>query len=183
LQKNIQDQVIEGLSDGGTIEDLLQESNLTLTATISKCQSREAAKKNRSEMANQGTAEVVAAFHKSWQPTLQTRQPACPGCGRAHYKGGRNQCPAYDQTCSFCHKVGHFARVCRSKQTHQTNSSGTIFQASTNAIQVQPQQGNYIQLYNMGEDKAEPAPTVIVHISSSTGTKVVEVLPDSGADI
>jgi len=35
----------------------------------------------------------------------------------------------------------------------------------------------------MGGDKAEPAPTVIVHISSSTGTKAVEVLPDSGADI
>ena len=42
-QKSIRDQVIEGLSDGDTIEDLLQVSDLILDTTISKCQSREAA--------------------------------------------------------------------------------------------------------------------------------------------
>jgi len=73
LQKNIRDQIIEGLSDGDTTEDLLQESNLTLAATISKCQSRKTANKNRSEMANQSTAEVIAALCKSRQPMLQIR--------------------------------------------------------------------------------------------------------------
>ena len=37
--------------------------------------------------------------------------------------------------------------------------------------------------YTMKEKKAEPAPTIMVQISSSTGTRYIEVLPDSGADI
>ena len=38
-QKNIRDQVIEGLLDGDTVESLLREKNLTLESTISKCRS------------------------------------------------------------------------------------------------------------------------------------------------
>ena len=45
-QKSIRDQIIEGLSDGDTIEDLLQVVDLTLAAAITKCQSREAARKH-----------------------------------------------------------------------------------------------------------------------------------------
>lgn len=36
---------------------------------------------------------------------------ACTNCGRSHDRG---QCPAYGQTCSFCGRLGHFARWCRS---------------------------------------------------------------------
>ena len=35
-QKNIHDQIIDGLIDGGTIEDLLQEVDLTLATTTAK---------------------------------------------------------------------------------------------------------------------------------------------------
>ena len=35
----------------------------------------------------------------------------------------------------------------------------------------------------MAEGKTQPAPTIIVHMSSLSGTREVEVLPDSGADI
>ena len=44
MEKNIQDQVIEGIYDGDTVEDLLQENNLTLARTIAKCHSKEAVK-------------------------------------------------------------------------------------------------------------------------------------------
>ena len=39
VQKSIHDQVIEGLLDDDTVEDLLQEANLTLATTIAKCRS------------------------------------------------------------------------------------------------------------------------------------------------
>ena len=55
-QKSIQDQIIEGLSDGDTVEDLLQVSDLTLATTITKCQSREAARKHRTDIVAQGSA-------------------------------------------------------------------------------------------------------------------------------
>ena len=160
------------------VEDLLQESNLTLATTIAKCQSREAAKKHRTEMVMQGT-DVIAALHKP----QQSRSALCPGCGGAHHREGHSQCPAFDQICSFCHKVGHFARICRSKHKQPASTPATTPQISANAIRVQSQQGNHIQLYNIVGNKTEPAPTIVVHMSSSSGIREVKVLPDSGADI
>ena len=46
MQQSIRDQVIEGLQDGDTVEDLLQESELTLATTVTKCKSKEAAENN-----------------------------------------------------------------------------------------------------------------------------------------
>ena len=46
MQKNLRDQIIEGLSNGDTVEALLQEADLMLDRTISKCQAQEAAKNN-----------------------------------------------------------------------------------------------------------------------------------------
>jgi len=46
-QKNIHDQIIEGLLDD---EDLLQETDLTLTKAVHKCQAQEAAKKQRATL-------------------------------------------------------------------------------------------------------------------------------------
>ena len=43
--KNIHDQIIKGLLDADTTEDLLQETDLTLDRVITKCQAQEAAKK------------------------------------------------------------------------------------------------------------------------------------------
>ena len=51
-QKNIRDQIIEGLLDSDTVEHLLQEKDLTLDKAITTCRAQEAAKKQRAEIAN-----------------------------------------------------------------------------------------------------------------------------------
>ena len=43
-QRNIRDQIIEGLLDADTIKQLLKECDLTLDRAISTCQAQEAAK-------------------------------------------------------------------------------------------------------------------------------------------
>ena len=90
-QKSIHDQIIEGLSDGNTIEDLLQVSDLTLATAIAKFQSREAARKHRTDITDQG--EVVAALRRP-QVLHATTSTTCPGCGANRHRGGRVQCPA-----------------------------------------------------------------------------------------
>ena len=92
-QKSIRDQIIEGLRDADKI-DLLQMSNLTLTATVAKYQSREAAKKHCSEIALQGS-DVVAVLHKPHQAEPQVGPSNCAGCGVRAHRGGRRQCPAF----------------------------------------------------------------------------------------
>ena len=182
MQKAIRDQVIEG--DGDTVEALLQESNLTLATTIARCCSKEAPKKHCTDIITQNT-NMVAAPRKPHPPAQQDKPSSCPRCGGMYHKGGRSQCPAFDQTCSFCHKVGHFVRVCKNKQTrHQCSDTFTgPTQASVSPILIQPSLSNHIQLYNITEDATELAPTIVVKITSSLGTRQVEVLPDLGADI
>ena len=59
-QKNIHDQIIEGLIDGITIEDLLQQKDLTLKAAINKCQVQEAGKRQYAEMARNASESISA---------------------------------------------------------------------------------------------------------------------------
>ena len=61
--KNIRDQIIEGLLDADTMEHLLQETDLTLAKAITMCQTQEAAKKQCASMQSYRT-ESVAALHK-----------------------------------------------------------------------------------------------------------------------
>ena len=101
MEKNIRDQVIEGVYDGDTVEDLLQENNLTLVRAITKCCSKEAAKKHRSGI-TAPEMEIVATLYHSHQPTYHT-PPTCLGCRSGTHRGGRRQCPAYNRTCAHCH--------------------------------------------------------------------------------
>ena len=90
MQKNIRDQIIEGLRDGDTVDSLLQEVDLTLTNTITKCRSKEAAKKNRSWIeAREQETEAIAALHNPQPPQQQGKPRTCQGCGGMQHKGGR----------------------------------------------------------------------------------------------
>ena len=60
-------------------------------------------------------------------------QALCPGCGAKPHPAGRTQCPAYYVSCHNCKKVGHFARVCRSKPVQPTEVKPP--QPSTSALQ------------------------------------------------
>ena len=186
--KNIRDQIIQGLLDGDTIEDLLKEKDLSLDKTIATCRAREAAKKQRAEMVSP-PGEVAAiqtmprrAAPNSMRQTMPTT--TCPGCGGSPHQGGRQHCPARGVTCYGCQKVGHFHRVCRSQRQRpgppppQTNSDGTI--PGSRVVSTVPLMASaklHPSLHFL------PAPTIPVHMTSLNGAATVRVLPDSGADI
>ena len=103
LQKAIRDQIIEGLCDGESIQELLQVKDLTLDTAISKCHSLEAAKKSRADI--MGAQEINAAsVGKTQDPITQL----CMGCGG---RQRRKCCPAQQRTCHKCGKTGHFGRA------------------------------------------------------------------------
>ena len=137
---------------------------------------------------------VLAIRQQRQQPPAQRQQlpTPCPGCGSKPHIGGRAQCPAYDKTCHHCNKVGHFARVCRARHPRapiQPVTPRPSPASSTKAIQM-PQQNNTItdptsnQLAALRQvTTAEPAPTIKIRITTTNGSTVISVLPDSGADI
>ena len=121
-QKNIRDQIIEGLVDADIIEQLLREKGLTLDKAVSICRAQEAAKKQCAEITN--TPREPAEVYAIRRPNLPTKSAkSCPGCGSGLHEGGRQQCPAYYITCHTCKKVGHFARVCRGRKSSLSTPS------------------------------------------------------------
>ena len=65
LNKNIRDQIIEGLVDGDTIETLLREKDLTLEVTITRCRGQEAAKKQRAEIVGSSFETTPYNIHRT----------------------------------------------------------------------------------------------------------------------
>ena len=129
-----------------------------------------AAKKHQSDIAGPDS-ELIAALHQSQQSAHHTPQP-CPRCGSAAHRGECSQCSAYNRTCAHCHKVGHFAKVCRSRQAQPPPRTDEN-QPSARTIRVQSKelsQQQHLQLYKGQETATEPAPTITVKVSSSTDT-------------
>ena len=190
MQKSIRDQIIEGLLDGETVEDLLKERDLSLDSSISKCRAHEAAKRQRAEILGDPQDTAVRTLRKP-RPDSKSAVPTkqeCPGCGSVFHPGGRKQCPAYHLVCHTCNKVGHLARVCKARRptgltlTHSTDSG-----PATKAVYVVTPQTGSCPTVNASRTQdtrdIEPAPTIKVHISNPNGTANVKALPDSGADI
>ena len=179
MQKNLRDQIIEGLRDGDTVEALLQEADLTLDRTISKCQAQEAAKRQRATITDHHT-ESVSALQKTRDRRAITTQatalppPLCPGCGATPHPGGRYHCPAYNQTCRNCQKIGHYAKVCRGKPSRRHDPPHSL---ST----LQTKQPTLSNIHHVA--CTDTAPLIDIKVSSLNGSTTFKVLPDSGADI
>ena len=192
-QHNIRDQIIEGLNDPDTIQELLKEQRLTLPNTITTCRGMEAAKK---EVTNIKGASVqrISGHRKTeiknepkrnfrQQPSSSTNmntqnyspqsQGKCPGCGKGPHQGGRRNCPAIKANCPSCGKTGHYEAVCRNKKNE-------VNKASVHALKFN--RGN--RLWSINAVTAEPpAPTVLLHARALNGEADIDVLPDSGANI
>ena len=188
-QKNIRDQIIEGLIDGDAVETLLREKGLSLQAAMLKCRGQEAAKRQRAEIAGDPALTIrktlVYLFPpnktkyyppRSFPPSRSNPPPTrvCLGCGGDFHPGGRQQCPAYTLTCRTCNRVGHLARVCQGGQRPAALS--------------QPPTTPDIKTTNLAptttlETDGEHAPTINIHVSSLNGCASLNILPDSGADI
>ena len=118
IQKNICDQLIEGILDSDTVEDLLQIKDLNLDKAIQVCQAQEAAKKQCANMTGVHQESVAAIRNPPRKKPPSYIAPSysatCPGCGSRLHQGGRARCPAFGLPCNNCSKLGHFAKVCRS---------------------------------------------------------------------
>lgn len=83
-QKSIRDQIIEGLLDGDTIEDLLKEKDLTLETTITKSRAQEAAKKQRAEMTHAQEPTIQALRRGPHTISTRPRPHPSPTPPRPH---------------------------------------------------------------------------------------------------
>ena len=180
----LRDQIIEGLLDGDTVEELLRQKDLTLSKTIQVCRAHEAAKQQRLEITGNSPEIGVTSAYKAKR---QQRQPPkqnplqrntlrnCGRCGKPRHKE-LNQCPALNRSCNKCHKVGHFAMQCRTTSAHINQLPG-----DQPDEQSETKDNHLFSVHAMqGLGKA---PKVSVLVQGRNGSAQLKILPDSGADI
>ena len=167
LQKSLRDQVIEGLKDMETVEDLLKEKELTLTTTISRCRSHEAVWKHCSDITRSEPSTVAA----TWAP-VQMKTKACSDCGGTRHKAGRQQCPACNQIIYVLTATKFVILqkyVAASKHCLPTNQELMLSMLRL--------QNRFNCFYWHNNSPSQPLNTMV---STVIGTHEITVLPDSG---
>ena len=109
-QELIRDKFVFGLTDDSLKEKLLREASLTLNQATEIAQRTESSKRHIKDMTKfSNRANVDAMTERSYSCSKPTY---CGQCGQIHKP---KECPAYGQKCLICHKLHHFAKVCRNK--------------------------------------------------------------------
>ena len=81
---------------------------------------------------SKSSVSVTCDEIKPQRNKFASKTVTCGQCGRTHRP---RECPAYGQECTRCHKLHHFARVCRSKQ-YITDSHPNDATRKSQAIQT-----------------------------------------------
>ena len=123
----IHDRIICGIQNQTIKERLLREADLTLKKAIDICRAAEVSREQVKSLTDRNSADIDA-LHKTKQDSRRsnlredfrdqqnreynhTRKNNCNNCGQQH---AAKSCPAYGKSCNNCHKLGHFAKLCRS---------------------------------------------------------------------
>ena len=125
LETMLRDQLVCGVQDSRTQKKLLAESTLDFKKAFEIAQAVETAEKRVKELHDTSAKpvdgrEVHRVFKDKRSPPDNADQ-ACYRCGWTNHKS--TDCRYKQATCRACGKVGHIARVCRSRGTEP--SKGT----------------------------------------------------------
>ncbi|CAB3981208.1 Transposon Ty3-G Gag-Pol poly [Paramuricea clavata] len=126
------DRIVVSLIDANVLQKLQFDPDLTLKKAEDIVRETDAVKKEQSELRNKvdfsdnGIDSIRSAKHKKSRreqnnkATGKSNQKDFPGkqscfrCGKKQFHS-REKCPARNSMCNKCSKVGHWAKVCRTK--------------------------------------------------------------------
>ena len=128
LDRNLRDQLILGVHDESARQAMLSKKNPSLQDIIDLGKRFQSTKVYNKALSNQDTFHVQETSRK---PDFHKRDPKpkdqindCTYCGLSHQRG---KCPAYGKNCKKCNRVGHFPRMCRSRdQRHKKKVNDVI---------------------------------------------------------
>ena len=115
----IRDRIVVGIRDAKLSQRMQMDSTLDLAKAKTTLRQAEAVQEQQSVLkppaAVEFVKEVRGARGRRQRSVPQKPSQRCMRCGRAG-KHQRTDCPARNATCHYCHKEGHFASQCLSKQ-------------------------------------------------------------------
>ncbi|GFO24484.1 transposon tf2-9 polyprotein [Plakobranchus ocellatus] len=127
-----------------TQKKLLALPKIDLDEVVRIMQADESA--SHSQVVIGGRSVIHRLAHKPSPQQGNTKQPGtliCTNCDRRGHRAKDTTCPALNQTCSLCGKLGHFKRVCRSGPAakpapKQRNKRTRALQTRVNAVSSRP---------------------------------------------
>ena len=146
------DRIVCGVACDTLREKLLRTPNLTLEQCTTMCRLSEI----QSGHVTSATAEEVNTIRRresshvrQWAPAQHNTNSRgtedTAECGRCGYKHKRDTCPAKGKECMNCRKIGHFAKVCRSRTATRRPIDAIVIDSEPAACQDKPthQHENY----------------------------------------
>ena len=123
----IRDRILVGVKSKKTQGKLLEDSKLSLKTAIETCRAQEASQSKLETMTGKQTVSVDRVKQKKNDKQKKhsgasseisekknETEKKCTRCGYKWHKNFNN-CPAKNEECLRCHRVGHFQSVCRQK--------------------------------------------------------------------
>ncbi|KAK3784424.1 hypothetical protein RRG08_039425 [Elysia crispata] len=142
----IRDRIVVGIRRPEVKDRLLREADLTFEKAMSICRADEESRKGLNLISTPDSAaktHVPVHFIKKGPKKNHTTERGqrgqnpgprpekgnkrrCPKCGLIHEP---RKCPAYGKSCNKCHKMNHYAKICRTvqKNVHEVNQPTEMF--------------------------------------------------------
>ena len=119
----LRDRLVCGVNDERIQRRLLSEPNLTFTTALQLAQAIESADKDSRDLKTSQPPTGVVHYNKSIKHTsTKPKKYICTGCGGNHLEPN---CRFKSAECRVCKKVGHIARMCRSKPNSRNPHTNT----------------------------------------------------------
>ena len=123
----LRDQLVKGICNQSTKQDLLKLQNLTLQKSVDICRTAEKAPIHSQSI---GTEDAqVMKVYKTNRAKEPARQKECLFCGYLHAQI-RSRCPAYGKLCNACKEKDHFESKCPNKNRRARKQRSNISKRS-----------------------------------------------------
>ena len=159
-------QLIRGLKDRTVVTELLKAEELSLDQAVRLARSHEQSKEETDLLERDSSIQAVnkEQAKRMIQKNDTERARECKSCGYSHK---HRECPAINEQCRNCKKLGHFAKMCMSDR----------FEVE------QEDQSNSLQMNVLNRNHQNPKAPKIKLSCFGKKNVMTEMLPDTGADM
>lgn len=128
LPKLVRDRLVVGINNAKVRTEMLRDPDLTLDKALALAKAWETSDREAADMslalpANLHAKNEFQVDKIRTTASLSTPRSKCSNCG---YEHRTDNCPASDKECNYCHKMGHFASVCRKKASKPAVSAVSV---------------------------------------------------------